>query len=99
MFAIIRTGGKQYRVTAGEVIQVENLAGNPGDKVELGEVLVAGDKIGAPLVSGAKVMGEIVEQFRAKKVLIFKKRRRHNYRRRKGHRQYITAIKITDIQA
>ena len=99
MFAIIRTGGKQYKVKGGDVIAVEKLEGKAGEKVELGEVLAAGDKIGAPLLSGAKVLAEIVRQFRDEKVIIFKKRRRHNYRRKKGHRQYLTEIKITDIKA
>jgi len=98
MFAVIRTGGKQYSVKSGDVIDVEKLDGDVGAKVELGEVLMAGDKIGSPLLSGAKVLAEIVKQFRDDKVLIFKKRRRHNYRRHKGHRQYLTQIKITGIQ-
>jgi large subunit ribosomal protein L21 len=99
MFAVIRTGGKQYKVKGGDVIAVEKLAGNEGEKVEIGEVLMAGDKVGSPLLSGAKVLAEIVRQFRDDKVIIFKKRRRHNYRRKKGHRQYLTEIKITDIKA
>lgn len=99
MFAVIRTGGKQYKVASGDVISVEKLEGSAGDKVEISEVLIAGNKIGAPLLSGAKVLAEIVKQFRDDKVVIFKKRRRHNYRRKKGHRQYLTEIKITDIKA
>jgi large subunit ribosomal protein L21 len=99
MFAVIRTGGKQYKVASGDVISVEKLEGSAGDKVEISEVLIAGNKIGAPLLSGAKVLAEIVKQFRDEKVVIFKKRRRHNYRRKKGHRQYLTEIKITDIKA
>ncbi len=99
MFAVIRTGGKQYKVASGDIISVEKLEGNAGDKVELGEVLMTGNKVGAPLVAGAKVLAEIVKQFRDEKVVIFKKRRRHNYRRKKGHRQYLTEIKITDIKA
>lgn len=99
MFAVIRTGGKQYKVTKNDVLAVEKLAGEPGAKVEFGEVLVAGEKVGAPLISGAKVLAEIVKQFRDEKVVIFKKRRRHNYRRKKGHRQYLTQVKITDIKA
>jgi len=94
MFAILRTGGKQYKVASGDVLAVEKLEGNVGDKVELGDVLMAGDKIGG----GFKVLAEIVKQFRDEKVIIFKKRRRHNYRRKKGHRQYLTQIKITGIQ-
>ena len=99
MFAVIRTGGKQYKVSSGDIIAVEKLEGNAGDKIEIGEVLMTDSKIGAPLLSGAKVLAEIVEQFRDDKVIIFKKRRRHNYRRKKGHRQYLTSIKITDIKA
>lgn len=99
MFAVIRTGGKQYKVTNGDIISVEKLEGNAGDKVEISEVLAAGSKIGAPLLAGAKVLAEVVRQFRDDKVIIFKKRRRHNYRRKKGHRQYLTQIKITDIKA
>ena len=99
MFAVIRTGGKQYKVAKDDVISVEKLAGNAGDKVEIGDVLMAGGKVGSPLLSGAKVLAEIVKQFRDDKVIIFKKRRRHNYRRKKGHRQYLTQIKITDIKA
>lgn len=99
MFAVIRTGGKQYKVASGDVISVEKLAGNAGDKLEISEVLMAGSKIGAPLLAGAKVLAEIVKQFRDEKVIIFKKRRRHNYRRKKGHRQYLTEIKITEIKA
>jgi large subunit ribosomal protein L21 len=99
MFAVIRTGGKQYKVTSGDVIDVEKLAGNAGDKVEISEVLMIDEKIGNPTIAGAKVQAEIVEQFRDDKVIIFKKRRRHNYRRKKGHRQYLTQIKITGIKA
>ena len=99
MFAVIRTGGKQYKVASGDVLSVEKLEGAQGDKVEISEVLMAGSKIGAPLLAGAKVLAEIVKQFRDDKVIIFKKRRRHNYRRKKGHRQYLTEIKITEIKA
>lgn len=101
MFAIIRTGGKQYKVSSGDVIAVEKLAGEPGDKVEIGDVLMSGEKIGSQgkALTGIKVMAEIVRQFRDEKVVIFKKRRRHNYRRKKGHRQYLTEVKITDIKA
>jgi large subunit ribosomal protein L21 len=99
MFAVIRTGGKQYKVANGDVLSVEKLEGAAGDKVEISDVLMAGGKIGAPLLAGAKVLAEIVKQFRDDKVIIFKKRRRHNYRRKKGHRQYLTEIKITEIKA
>jgi large subunit ribosomal protein L21 len=103
MFAVIRTGGKQYRVASGDVITVEKLAGETGETVTLGEVLMAGEggaaKSGAPLLVGASVTAEIVEQSLADKVLIFKKHRRHNYRRKRGHRQPQTVLKITDISA
>ena len=94
MFAVLRTGGKQYKVNSGDVLSVEKLEGNVGDKIELTDVLMAGGKIGGSF----KVFAEIVKQFRDEKVIIFKKRRRHNYRRKKGHRQYLTEIKITDIK-
>ncbi|MEK6745600.1 MAG: 50S ribosomal protein L21 [Rickettsiales bacterium] len=99
MFAVIRTGGKQYKVASGDVISVEKLEGAAGDKLEIGEVLMAGNKVGAPMLAGAKVLVEIIKQFRDDKVIVFKKRRRHNYRRKKGHRQYLTEIKITEIKA
>lgn len=99
MFAVIRTGGKQYKVASGDVIAVEKLEGELGAKIELDEVLMANDKVGSPLLAGAKVLAEVVNQFRDKKVIVFKKHRRHNYRRKKGHRQYLTEIKITDIKA
>ncbi len=100
MFAVIKTGGKQYRVAADEVLQVGKVAGEPGDQVTFGEVLVVGgDKpnLGSPLVSGASVVGEIVEHQRGPKIIVFKKRRRHNSRRRNGHRQDFTLVRITEI--
>lgn len=100
MYAVIKTGGKQYRVEPGQKLRVEKLAGNPGDKVEFGEVLLLGGdtpKIGQPLVSGAKVSAEILAQDRAKKIIVFKLRRRKNYRRKHGHRQPYTELKITGI--
>ncbi|HXP32297.1 MAG TPA: 50S ribosomal protein L21 [Stellaceae bacterium] len=99
MFAIIRTGGKQYRVAKDDVISVERLAGEPGSTVSLGDVLMVGDKAGAPTVAGASVTATVVEHKRADKVLIFKKRRRHNYRRKNGHRQDLTVLRITGIEA
>ena len=98
MFAVIRTGGKQYKIVENDVVSVEKIEGAVGDKFEISDVLMVGSKIGAPLVAGAKVLAEIVRQFRDEKVIIFKKRRRHNYRRKNGHRQYLTEIKITAIQ-
>jgi len=100
-YAVIRTGGKQYRVAAGDLLRVERLAGDPGSAVEVNEVLLTGDdgavRIGQPLVEGALVRGEIVSQTRARKILIFKKKRRKNYRRRRGHRQFITTVRVTAI--
>ena len=101
-YAVIRTGGKQYRVSEGEVVKIEKLAGEVGEKVTLADVLfVGGDgdaKIGSPLVADAKVTGEIVGQGRAKKIIVFKKKRRKSYSRQRGHRQYQTALKITAIE-
>lgn len=98
MFAVIRTGGKQYKVKSGDVLRVEKLEGDAGAKITLSDVLMIGGK-GDPVLGGGCVMAEIVRQFRADKVYIFKKKRRHNYRRKKGHRQYLTELKITDIKA
>jgi large subunit ribosomal protein L21 len=97
MFAIVRTGGKQYRVAAGDKIVVEKLAGEAGDTVTLDDVLLAGDGGELKSTDGLTVSAEIVAQAKGEKVIIFKKRRRHNYRRRKGHRQQHTILKITAI--
>ncbi len=94
-FAIFTTGGKQYRVQKGDVILVEKLAAEKN--IEFDNILAVGDKIGTPTVKGAKIKADIVEQTRGDKVLIFKKNRRHNYRRTNGHRQDLTVLKITDI--
>ena len=102
MFAVIKTGGKQYRVAANDTLEVEKIAGEAGDTIAFEEVLMLGGeapKVGAPLVSGAAVLAEIVEQKRGKKVIIFKKRRRQNSRRKNGHRQEFTLVRITDILA
>jgi large subunit ribosomal protein L21 len=101
MYAVIKTGGKQYRVAANDTLQIEKLDGGPGEQVVFDQVLmVAGDgepQIGSPLVGGASVAGEIVAQERGPKIIVFKKRRRQNYRRTKGHRQDLTLVRITDI--
>lgn len=103
MYAVIQTGGKQYRVTKGDVIKVEKLEADAGSTVKLDQVLAVGDangvKIGKPTVTGAKVSAEVVAQDRLDKVIIFKKKRRQNYRRKKGHRQHVTVLRITDIAA
>lgn len=97
MFAIVRTGGKQYRVAAGDIIAVEKLAGEAGDSVTLDDVLLAGDGGDIKDVKGLTVAAEIVAQEKGEKVIIFKKRRRHNYRRKNGHRQQHTVLKISAI--
>ena len=101
MYAVVKTGGKQYRVAKDDIIKIERLTGEAGDQVTLGDVLMVGDggdvTVGTPLVDGASVAGEILEQSRDRKVVIFKKRRRQNYRRKKGHRQHLTVLKVTDI--
>ena len=97
MFAVVRTGGKQYRVAPGDKIVVEKLDGNAGDRVTLGDVLLAGDGGSLKSTDGLTVAAEIVAQAKADKVTVFKKRRRHNYRRKKGHRQQHTILKIVAI--
>ena len=95
-FAIFQTGGKQYRVQNGDTIKVEKL--NAVGDIEFDQVLMVGDKIGNPYVAGARVIATVVEQKRDDKVLVFKKKRRQNYRRTRGHRQYITVLKIKEIK-
>ena len=100
MFAVIKTGGKQYRVATDDVLSIEKLDGEAGAQIEFTEVLMIGGdsvKIGAPLVAGAKVTAELVKQTRGPKLIAFKKRRRKNSRRKKGHRQDLTMVRITNI--
>ena len=102
MYAVIKTGGKQYRVAADEVLTIEKVAGDAGAKVEFTDVLMVGGgsgdaKLGAPALTGAKVIAEVVEQSRAPKVIAFKKRRRKNSRRKRGHRQHQTVVRIKEI--
>lgn len=100
MFAVIRTGGKQYRVAADDVIKIDKVVGDPGEIIQLEEVLVVGsDKvtIGAPAVAGASVAAEVLEQGRGPKIIAFKKRRRKNSRRKRGHRQEFTLLRVTEI--
>jgi large subunit ribosomal protein L21 len=97
MFAIVRTGGKQYRVAAGDKIAVEKLPGNTGDTVSLDDVLLAGDGGEIKDSKGLVVSAEIIAQERGEKVIVFKKRRRHNYRRKQGHRQSLTLLRITAV--
>src|ERR1043166_9331817 len=100
MFAVIKTGGKQYRVAEKDVITIDKVKGAPGDLIEFAEVLILGGDnvvVGTPTVSGASVAGEVVEQTRGGKVIAFKKRRRNNSRRKRGHRQELSVIRITEI--
>ena len=101
MFAVIKTGGKQYKVAKDDVIEVEKIDLEAGKPVELGNVLMLSDggkvEVGAPFLAGAKVSAEVVEQTRGDKIIVFKKKRRKNYRRKKGHRQDLTVLKITAI--
>jgi len=103
MYAVVRTGGKQVRVTPGDAVRVEKLTGEVGDRVELSEVLlVAGEgdaRIGTPLVEGAKVVGTITAQDRGEKITVFKMKRRKGYRRKTGHRQYFTEVRVEEIEA
>tara|TARA_R110002096_G_scaffold257381_1_gene450963 strand:+ start:317471 stop:317968 length:498 start_codon:yes stop_codon:yes gene_type:complete len=101
MFAVIKTGAKQYKVAVGDVIKVEKLDGDAGAKISLDNVLMVGDdkgvKVGTPAISGTVVTAEILEQARAAKIIVFKKKRRQNYRRKAGHRQEQTVLRITEI--
>jgi len=101
MYAVVKTGGKQYRVKEGDLLRVEKLSGELGSKVELGEVLAVGDgdsvKLGTPTVEKARVLCKIVEQDRAKKIIVFKKKRRQGYKKKQGHRQSYTALLVDKI--
>ena len=101
MFAIVQTGGKQYRVAPGDILRVERLPGDRGDEVLIEQVLLVADddaiQVGQPLIEGARVVGEIVQQGKAKKIIVFKKKRRKKYRRKQGHRQLYTALQIKEI--
>ena len=101
MFAVLKTGGKQYKVIQGDLIDVEKLESDVGDKVTLDLVLMFGEgvdvEVGSPYVSNCQVTGEVVKQGKGAKIIVFKKKRRKNYRRKNGHRQFITQLKITDI--
>ena len=103
MYAIVRTGGKQYQVACGDQVRVEKLEGNVGDNIDLVDVLMVSDgddvKVGQPVLENAKVTAKIAEQGRGKKVIVFKRKRRKGYRLKKGHRQSYTALKIEEISA
>ena len=98
MFAVLKTGGKQYRVQPGDVLRVEKLAAEAGDKVQFNEILMIGSTIGAPLVSGAGVVAEVIDTIKADKVITFHKRRRkHSSQRTRGHRQQLTLLRVTEL--
>ncbi|MFQ1700866.1 50S ribosomal protein L21 [Loktanella agnita] len=98
MFAVLKTGGKQYKVTSGDVLRVEKLAANAGDKVQFNEILMVGSTVGAPLVEGAGVQAEVIDQIKGEKTINFvKRRRKHGSQRKKGHRQQLTLVRIADI--
>ena len=103
MFAVLKTGGKQYKVAEGSVIKVEKLAGEAGDTVSFDEILMVGGdnvKVGAPTVAGASVKGEVLDQIRGPKTISFvKRRRKHSSQRKKGHRQHLTVVRVTGIEA
>lgn len=102
MYAIIQTGGKQYKVSEGDIIEVEKLDVNAGNVVEFSDVMFLSDgqavRLGQPIIEGARVTAEVLEQYKGEKQIIFKKRRRHNYRRKKGHRQLLTSLKVKSIE-
>lgn len=101
-YAVIRSGGKQYRVSPGDTLRLEKLAGEPGAACAFEEVLLAsaegGIQVGKPLIAGMRVVGEIIRHERAKKILVFKKKRRKNYRRKQGHRQHLTVVRVTGFE-
>ena len=103
MFAVIKSGGKQYKVAKNDVIRVEKLDAEAGASIDLNKVLMVGDDksqtVGVPLVDGASVSATVLEQMRDRKIIIFKKKRRQNYRRKNGHRQHLTVLRIDDILA
>ena len=98
MFAVLKTGGKQYRVASGDVLRVEKLAADAGDKIQFNEILMVGSTVGAPFVEGAGVQAEVIDQIKGEKLINFvKRRRKHSSKRTKGHRQKLTLVRITDI--
>lgn len=103
MFAVLKTGGKQYKVQAGDVLRVEKLAANAGDKIQFNDILMVGGEtltVGAPLVAGAAVQAEVIDQIKGEKVIHYvKRRRKHSSQRTKGHRQHLTLVRVTDILA
>lgn len=100
MFAVLKTGGKQYKVASGDVLRVEKLAAVAGDKIQFNEILMVGDTIGAPLVAGAAVQADVIDQIKGDKTIHFvRRRRKHSSKRTKGHRQQLTLVRITEVLA
>jgi|TARA_B110000014_G_scaffold239010_1_gene206098 large subunit ribosomal protein L21 len=103
MIAVVKTGGKQYKISEGDVIQVEKLDGKVGETINLDKVLICGEgnsiKVGSPYLEGCSIVCEVTEQLRGKKIIVFKKHRRKNYRRKNGHRQSLTRLRVTGITA
>ena len=103
MIAVVKTGGKQYKISEGDVIQVEKLDGKVGETINLDKVLICGEgnsiKVGSPYLEGCSIVCEVTEQLRGKKIIVFKKHRRKNYRRKYGHRQSLTRLRVTGITA
>jgi large subunit ribosomal protein L21 len=98
MFAVLKTGGKQYKVQAGDVLRIEKLAANAGDKIQFNDILMVGTTIGAPMVAGAAVQAEVIDQIKGEKTIHFvKRRRKHSSQRTKGHRQHLTLVRVTDV--
>ncbi len=97
MYAVIKTGGKQYKVASGDVLKIEKIAGDEGSEIVFNEVLALDDTYGTPMIAGASVKATVLKQAKDAKIIVFKKKRRQNYRRKNGHRQNITLVKITDI--
>jgi large subunit ribosomal protein L21 len=103
MYAVLRSGNKQYKVSTGSILKIEKIEGNPGDKISFKDILFINNGkeivVGAPIVKDAVVQAEIIEQFKNEKIIVFKKKRRHNYRRKRGHRQSLTSLKVISIKA
>lgn len=103
MYVVLRSGSKQYRVSEGSILKIEKVEGKPGDKIAFKDILLINNGkdivVGAPTVKEAVVQAEIIEQFKNEKITVFKKKRRHNYRRKRGHRQQLTSLKVTSIKA
>jgi len=100
MFAVLKTGGKQYKVQAGDVLRVEKLDAVAGDKIQFNDILMVGTTVGAPLVAGAAVQAEVIDQIKGEKTIHYvKRRRKHSSQRTKGHRQHLTLVRVTDILA